>query len=218
MKRQYLGDSKDSFKWDYHHYLVAALDYRQLNIAWMMTPDDGSSDGRTAPELFPARREILTLCEQLRATRNPDLLLDLPSTSGANYTVYFHTPTTHNGATTSFCTGILPAAQQLIFLDPDKGFEPERSSTERHVRYADLDTLLKTLPADTVVTVFQHHRRKKFPDDFARIQERILSGYSTAIYWHSLMFVILSNSADTIDQVRAINLEYAKDHPVQILR
>jgi len=41
--------------------------------------------------------------------------------------------------------------------------------------------------------------------------------YSTAIYWHSLMFVILSSSTDTIDQVRAINLEYAKDHPVQIL-
>ena len=25
MKRQYLGDSKDSFKWDYHPFLVDAL-------------------------------------------------------------------------------------------------------------------------------------------------------------------------------------------------
>lgn len=217
MKRQYLGDSKDSFKWDYHHYLLEALNYRQLNIAWMMLPDDGSSDGRSAPELFPARLEILTLCEQLRATRNPDLLLNLPATSNANYTVNFHTPATANEANTSFFAGILPVAQQLIFLDPDKGFEPERSATNNHVRYADLDALLKTLLPDGVITIFQHHRRKKFPDDFARIRERILSGHSTAIYWHSLMFVIISNSTDTLEKVRAINREYAKGHPVQIL-
>jgi hypothetical protein len=38
MKRQYLGDSKDSFKWDYLHFFVEKLGYSQLKIAWMMTP------------------------------------------------------------------------------------------------------------------------------------------------------------------------------------
>ncbi|MGZ8256289.1 MAG: hypothetical protein ACXW1C_00775 [Gallionella sp.] len=219
MKRQYLGDSKDSFKWDYHHFLLHALGYQQLTIAWVMNADDGSSEGQTSPELFPARREILTLCEQLRATRNPDLLLNLPATTGATYAVNFHTAADalNSRLSTSFFAGISPVARQVIFLDPDKGFEPERSSSNSHVRYADLDALLKILPPDGVITIFQHHRRKKFPDDFARIRERILSGYSTAIYWHSLMFVIISNSADTIEKVRAINHEYAQGHPVQIL-
>lgn len=40
MKRQYLGGSKGSFKWDYHHFLVEALGYSQLTIAWIMTADD----------------------------------------------------------------------------------------------------------------------------------------------------------------------------------
>lgn len=90
MKRQYLGDSKDSFKWDYLHILVEALGYRRLKIAWVMSADDGGSEGRTAPEVFPARREILRLCHQLRAKRDPGLLFGLPATTGANYTVSVH--------------------------------------------------------------------------------------------------------------------------------
>ncbi len=41
MKRQYLGDSRDSFKWDYHHHLVPALGAKELQIVWIMTPDEG---------------------------------------------------------------------------------------------------------------------------------------------------------------------------------
>lgn len=219
MKRQYLGDSKDSFKWDYHHFLLQALGYEQLTIAWVMNADDDSTYGQTAPELFPARQEILDLCEQLRASRNPDLLSNLPTTTRATYAVNFHTAADalNSRLSTSFFAGLTPSTQQVVFLDPDKGFEPERSSTNSHVRYADLDALLKSLPPDGVVTIFQHHRRKKFPDDFTRIRERMLSGYSTAIYWHSMMFVIVANSPKIIEQVCAINFEYAKNHPVQIL-
>ena len=49
MKLQYLGDSKDSFKWDYHDFLVAELGYPLLNIALMMTPDDAGNDGQSHP-------------------------------------------------------------------------------------------------------------------------------------------------------------------------
>ena len=42
MKRQYLGDSRDSFKWDYHRHLVPALGARELQIVWMMAPGDGA--------------------------------------------------------------------------------------------------------------------------------------------------------------------------------
>lgn len=218
MKLQYLGDSKDSFKWDYHHFLVQALGYSQLKIAWTISPDDNSSEGKTSPELFPASPVIIELCKKLRTTRNPELLLELPTATGANYQVSFH-PEAHlnDSASPSFFSGISIENQQVIFLDPDKGFEPERSSTDKHVRYADLDSLIKSIPPDTVVTVFQHHRRKKFTDDLARIRERMLSGYSTAIYWQSLMFVILSSSPETIARVCAINCEYAKSHPIHIL-
>lgn len=33
MKRQYLGDAKDAFKWDYHDYLVSELNCPALVFA-----------------------------------------------------------------------------------------------------------------------------------------------------------------------------------------
>lgn len=219
MKRQYLGDSKDSFKWDYHDYLLQALAYDHLKIAWMMTPDDGGTHGASAPELFPARPEILRLCNRLRSTRDPALVLELPAATRAKYRISFHdTYENKNDAHhQSWFSGMLFGPGQVMFLDPDNGFEPERHGTDKHVRYADLDGLIKLAPSDTVFSVFQHHRRKKFPDDFARIRERLLSGYATAIYWHSLMFVNVASSRKTIRQVARINREYARHRPVKII-
>jgi hypothetical protein len=218
MKLQYLGDAKDSFKWDYHDFLVARLGYLQLTIVWMMTPDDGSSHGRTAPERFPARAAILRLCQDLRRTRNPALLLNLPAATGAKYAVGLCDPGIRPGGYGNVLAANADRGSgQVLLLDPDNGFEPERSATDRHVRYADLDRLLQALPADAVLSVFQHHRRKKFPEDYARIRERLLSGFSTAIYWHSLMFVSVSASRETLRRVQEINCEYAEQRPVVVI-
>ncbi|OIQ85378.1 hypothetical protein GALL_327720 [mine drainage metagenome] len=219
MKRQYLGDSKDSFKWDYHHFLVEELGYDQLKVAWMMTPDDHGSDGKTSPELFPARPEMLAFCNRLRSCREPSLLSEMPATTGAGYSVSFHKPEHHldgNNRASYFSTIKLEPAQ-VLFLDPDNGFEPERSFSEKHVRYAEIENIINGAPSNSVVTVFQHHRRKKFPEDFARIRERLRIGYTTAIYGHSLMFVSISSSAETISHVNKINREYARNHPVEVL-
>lgn len=219
MKRQYLGDSKDSFKWDYHHFLVQALGYSQLKIAWMMTLDDLSSDGQTTPERFHAKQEVLTFCNRLRSCREPSLLSDLPATTGASYSVSFHKPECHldrNNRSSYFST-IELNPNQVLFIDPDNGFEPEKSCSQKHVRYAELETILNGSPPNSVVTVFQHHRRKKFSEDFSCIRERLRIGHSTAIHWHSLMFVSLSLSPETIARVNEINHEYAKNHQVNVL-
>jgi len=70
MKLQYLRDSKDSFKWDYHDFLVNELRYPLFNIALMMTPDDGGSDERSHPSLFSARKEVIEFCHHLREHRS----------------------------------------------------------------------------------------------------------------------------------------------------
>ena len=219
MKRQYLGDSKDSFKWDYLDFLVDGLGYRQLQIAWMMTPVENGSDGRTRPELFPARSQILNFCNSLRSFRDPGLLSGLPASTGARYTVTFHKANEDlkNSNRDSYFSSIETGSDQVLFLDPDNGFEPECSFSEKHVLYSDVDRIIKAISPASVVTVFQHHRRRTFPDDFTRIREDLHSEYSAAIYWHSLMFVSLSSSPETIHRVCDINCEYAKHRPVEVL-
>lgn len=55
MKLQYLGDSKDSFKWDYHDYLIRELGYPVLVIGLMLTPDDDTNHGQSDPSQYPAQ-------------------------------------------------------------------------------------------------------------------------------------------------------------------
>jgi hypothetical protein len=220
MKLQYLGDSKDSFKWDYHDYLVSQLNFPIFNIALMMTPDDGGTDGQSHPSLFPARKEIVDFCHELRRSRSIDAIKPLPEKSGASYQVMFHKDGVHlnNAKRREYFSGLNNSEHQVIFLDPDNGFEPEKSCSEKHVAYRDISQLLDQMGDESVISVFQHFRRMPFSKDYAQIRERLESGYSTAIYWHSLMFVVVSKSEKVTERVISANEKYAESNPVIVIR
>jgi hypothetical protein len=113
----------------------------------MLTPDDHSHDGRTHPELFPARNAIISFCHNLRKERNVQLLRGLPTATGASYLVDLHNPdiyfTRRNRR--QYFSGIPTEGKHLFFLDPDNGFEPEKSNNEKHVLYSDIDAVLKQM-------------------------------------------------------------------------
>ncbi len=270
MKLKYLGDSKDSFKGDYHDYLVQKLRYPFLNIAFMMTPDDESNNGKSPPSLFPARGEIIEFCEHLQKKRSIQVVRRLPKITGSIYKVKFHEETLaakldhehlrqsgfetpelscprrrasrHRGFPikdfgndtvianldsndkesvfinrTQYFSNFSADANQILFLDPDNGFEPEKSYSEKHVLYSDIALILGQISDDSVISVFQHFRRKSFVKDFARIKERLHGGYATAIYWHSLMFVAIGKSQKVIARVGEANEKYSRKYPVKVI-
>lgn len=219
MKLQYLGDSRDSFKWDYHDYLTATLGYPILNVVLMMTPDDDTNNGATAPEVFPARQVVINFCRELRNQRDIQLIKQLPSRTGAMYKVELHKGATQltNTNRREYFTNISSENRQVLFLDPDNGFEPEKSNNEKHVLYSDIEAILEQVSAETVVSVFQYFRRIPFDKDFVCIKQNIMHGYATAIYWHSLMFVVISKAKETIAKVLSVNQQYSQNYPVNIL-
>jgi hypothetical protein len=220
VKRQYLGDSKDSFKWDYHHYLVTALGYGSLTVAWMLTPDDRSGHGKTEPALFPAAPEILGLCRELRSTRNPDLAERLPTVADGRYAVRLHGSEeffSHQTRIRYFDRLPCDGQNHVLFLDPDNGFEPPKHPNAKHVRYTDIERILDKLSAESVISVFHHFRRKRFVDDLADIRVRLGTRPTTAIYWRDLMFVAVSSSDASITRVRDFNCRYAERRPVKTL-
>lgn len=219
MKLQYLGDSKDSFKWDYHDFLISELGYSSLNIVLMMTLDDGSSHGRSHPSLFPARPEIINFCHDLRQSRSIENIKTLPIKSGASYEVSLHKSGAHinNSNRNKYFSGFNDSKDQLVFVDPDIGFEPEKSCSEKHVRYIDISRIIKQVSNESVVSVFQHFRHISFPVDFSRIRKGIEPVHSTAIYWHSLMFVAVSKSEEALSRVITANEKYARVKPVEVI-
>jgi hypothetical protein len=218
MKLQYLGDSKDSFKWDYHGYLTSKLACQKLNIILMLTPDDNTRDGRTHPELFPARTEIISFCHELRRERDVQLLRGLPRVTRASYVVDLHRPGTYYARQSGreYFSELSSEGQCLFFLDPDNGFEPE-TSNDKHVLYADVAGILKLMPGASVISVFQHFRRIPFEMDFARIKQHLAHLHVSAVYWHFLMFVTVAKTKSAIERVVAANYEYSRRYPVRVL-
>ena len=219
MKLQYLGDSKDSFKWDYHDFLAEAMKAPALDVLFMMTPDDGGVDGKTHPSLFPARSTIIDFCHEVRSSRSIEKVKLLPQFTNAKYHVNIHREEQHfSNQNRMEYFGILPNnSSSLLFLDPDNGFEPEKSCGEKHISYNDIHNLLCQLPHEAVISVFHHFRRIPFANDFKRIKERLGDCHATAIYWHSLMFVAVSNSKDAISCVINANRCYSEIYPVKTI-
>jgi hypothetical protein len=211
MQARFLGDAKDSFKWHYHDYLASRLALPRLAIALMMNPDGTNTHGRTRPEEFPADPCVLDFCRDLHSSRDVEGIKALPRHTGADYEVLLHrgSELLSNQSRRRYFADLDASCDQLVLLDPDNGFEPERSCTTQHARYEDVSQVLDQLTEGSVVSVFQHFRYVTFADDYARISERLGSRHVTAIHWRELMFVAIARSQRTLDRVRAANREYA---------
>ena len=224
MKLQYLGDSKDSFKWDYHDYLTDSLGFELLSVLPMMTPDDNSNEGNTKPVLFPARKEIINFCKSLQNNRDITYIKSLPRITGSEYNLLLHKHDTNiKNNRNLYYTDINTNNDQVVFLDPDNGFEPEKTYNEKHVRYREIRNILHQISHKSVISVFQHFRRVKFTNDFNTISKNILNvapfAHITAIYWNQLMFVLIGKSEKIIieDIKLTLNKNYSNRRPVKII-
>ncbi len=135
MKLQYLGDSRDSFKWDYHDYLTGKMDYPLFNVALMMTPDDNTKNGSTKPHIYQSSVGIINFCCDLKKFKGIELIKKLPSYTGSNYQVALHKYNTQisNKNRLEYFSDINIVDKQIFFLDPDNGFEPEKRYSAKHV-------------------------------------------------------------------------------------
>ncbi len=220
MKLQYLGDSKDCFKWDYLDQLANLLGFPTLTVIPMLTPDDGCGHGNTSPEDFPAGKKIWGFCDDLRQARELKGVRELPKHTGSAYSIILNKPDLEfsNQSRQDYFSNIASSTRQLVFADPDNGFEPERRFDERHIRYGEVANLLDQISEGSVISVFQHFRYKKFGQDYARIRERLGDCHSTAICWDGrLMFVTVGKSSEVISSVAKANIGYAKSRPVRVI-
>ena len=210
MKLQYLGDAKDSFKWDYHNYLTAELRCKLLNVVLMLNDDDGK-ESKSTPEEFRADNLVLKFCRRLRAERKtitrdtlPQLLEKLPE--------YTRKRSRYKMAVDIERVPSYKKANRVIFFDPDTGFEPDGKAKKKHVRYCEIGAALDQISNDdaSVVSVFQDLIRKSPNKAYRAIKERLPAGcVSTAIFWSGrVMFVILAKSRERLGDVYDINVKY----------
>ena len=219
MKRQYLGDARDAFKWEYQDRLCRLLGYDELQIVPMLTLDDGTNEGKIHSTMFPAASVIHDFCKTLRESRSLHDLKRLPAMTDADYRVRLHKPeeTFLDFARDEYFSDLRSEFDQVVFVDPDIGFEP-RGRYEKHVAFADVESLLDQVTQSSTVSVYQHKRRSEpFLQTLDGIRHRLSDDYCAAIFSHSVMFITLSRSRSVIERVAEINKAYAADRKLDFV-
>ena len=230
MKLQYLGDSKDAFKWDYLDFLARGISAPYLDIIPMKTPPDGSGQGKTSSSRFPASEAVQKFCQHLQKNRNLSELRKLPSYTGAKFRIRLHNPGVEFKHATMYRAGYFSrisldeANTRILFLDPDIGFQPAKTVNEKHIKYSDIASIWPRITDEALVCIFQHGRRMHCPfeqhyAEITRGLQRVRPLFSTAVYWRlDLMFVLLGKSSNQIGAVREVNQAYkSRPRPVRLM-
>lgn len=169
---------------------------------------------------YPASAKVIKHCQTLSENRVLSDLRRLPQVTSSDYEVRLHSEEyfSDQDSRIDYFGGFSSDIDQIVLIDPDNGLEPRKSYSDKHLLYSELDYVLGQVSERSVISVFQHFRRKPFEQDFSEISGRILSGYSTAVHWHSLMFVLITRSSNVHKHLTHINEVYASERPVKIIK
>lgn len=183
MKDQYFGDINDYRKYGLLRAIIRASGFRLL-VAWMLTPDDGSTDGkfisylehpgkwsRHDTVLFQKIKELLASGWKRRVSL-------IESTSLLLKAEYFssHVPDTASGRSSWF-NSLNKRAQEceLVFLDPDNGLEVKSKGyggkdSSKFLYWREVEDLWASRKS---LLIYQHFIREKRPYFIQRMLESL---------------------------------------------
>lgn len=185
MKNQYFGDVNDYQKYGILR-ILSTIGSLKIGVCWMMTPNDGRSDGELRRYVSVPGRwrgfdlELFDfLCESQKAERSVKLLVE----SGILYSSRFYdqvVPTVVSDRTNFF---LLAASalngSDLIFFDPDNDIEVKSVGlrSKDAPKYIFWGEVMATISQGQSVLIYQHfprERRAQFIQKiFANICDRV---------------------------------------------
>jgi hypothetical protein len=175
MKDQYFGDINDYRKYGLLRSIIEATELRVL-VAWMLTPDDGSTDGKFTsyldqpnkwskydPLLFQKIRDIVPNGQQRRVNL-------IESTGILPKVQYFSGYVTDSAPDRNTWFASLTAQAQMcdfVFLDPDNGLEVKskpygRKNSSKFVYWREIEELWSSRKSLLIYQHFIRENRAKF--------------------------------------------------------
>lgn len=224
MKRQYLGDSRDSFKWDLLHWLCTRAEprFRCLVFVPLLTPDDlHSREGRTASTLFQTRPVVREFVEKLRghpagmsAIREFGCLEPERPFEVSVFKHEAYVPEDNRRGVYWEGLDAMVLGNSIVFLDPDIGFASDRQHGDKWVSQKEVQDLLSSLPDDSAVAVFQYRPRlTPWSSLLKKLRaETDYAHFAFAVYHGSLAFVLLASGAKTAERIGTAASQYASQN------
>ena len=217
MKNQYFGDINDYRKYGLLRQLAAAG--IETTVAWMLTPDDGSSDGRRLeylsrperwerydPRLFSSLAALVSapIGRRVELVESPWVL------PGARF--YSEPVPRDEPSRERWLEALVGRARgcDLVFLDPDVGLEVPsmprgRKGAMKYVYWSEVGKLFR---AGFSLLIYQHFPRRKRAEFVAEMVERLaaetgaaaVEGLETA----NVLFLLAAQPAHTVSLGRAL--------------
>jgi len=175
MKDQYFGDINDYRKYGLLRSIIRASGFRLL-VAWMLTPDDGSTDGKFIsylkhsskwsghdPALFQKLKQLLAYAQE----RQIGLIEDSDLLSKAEY-FSDHTPDSALARSLWFRSLTESAhGRDFVFLDPDNGLEVKskpygRKDSSKYLYWREVEALWSSGKSLLIYQHFIHEKRFNF--------------------------------------------------------
>lgn len=170
VKHQYFGDVNDYRKYGLLRALQSSGDL-VLSVAWMATPDDGSTDGSLRRYLEDESRWATHdpelhkfLRKRLSDSRRPDLSIIEGSEILPRAHYYSATVPDDIVGRRAWSAGLLEATTHadLVFLDPDNGLEIAskpmgRKGSSKYLAWGEVDALAS---AGKSLVIYQHFTRE----------------------------------------------------------
>ncbi|MFN8177787.1 MAG: hypothetical protein U0167_07665 [bacterium] len=210
MKNQYFGDINDYRKYGLLRALQANGECGLL-VAWMLTPDDGSGDGRLRGYLQDADTWMVHdpvlfkgLASLLRQTSTPAVALIEESGLLARTSYYSAVVPDARQDRDAWRRGLLAAARgvDLVFLDPDNGIEVPskpvgRKGSSKYVTWQEIEGLWE---AGSSVLTYQHFRRERHSTFAERmtsaLRERTGARLVAALRTPRVLFLLAAQERD----------------------
>lgn len=103
----------------------------------------------------------------------------------------------------------------VVFLDPDNGFETRTRKGRKWVRHDEVRVILRGLPEDSAVVVYQHRPHVSWQTLFDELGARLdYAPTAVAAYEGTLVFVTLAAAPETGSGVASAIQAYAARHQV----
>jgi hypothetical protein len=221
MKLQYLGDSRDAFKWDLLHWICTTSPFSKLVFIPLLTSDiKGSNEGLIPHHRFqcqPFIRSFLdSLKEEPRSLNRIENLGRIDPTRTFEVSVFAPEREIAAGLKrqeywSGFDASLLH--NSVVFFDPDNGYETRTQKGPKWIGHDELENLFACLPETSVALIYQHRPRRIWSELFADLAKSITYvDTAVAVYEPTLAFVAMANNVTAGRQITLALEKYSRNH------
>lgn len=222
VKNQYFGDRHDFFKYDLALTLIEHLDFLdKFTFIPMLTPDDGSTDGRLTNYEAGRRRGLerfLKSCIQegdrdivnLRAYMRCRPRVQYAPYRDQAYFVHEHRDQYFEGV------GDLLLTRAVVVVDPDNGFEVKSTrpaNAHKYFLYSELERLYRRMCPESLLVAYQYIPRVQREPYFARIGRRIREQVDVSgplcVSDNKVAFFVLARADEVLKEAWVVLRDYA---------